>query len=245
MGIATGDYDNDGDMDFYVSGCWEQALLQNQTSQGSPSFVEVSVAAGVTPPVIGWGVNFFDYDRDGFQDLYLAAALDRNHLFRNRGDGTFESIVAGSGADDPGFSLGSAMADYDRDGRPDVVVGNHGVGYALYRNTGTDDHHWLSLRLRGRGRVPRDAFGTRVSVVLSDGRVLTQEVTSDTSLGAGNDLPLFFGFGTAAPILLRIVWPGGYTEYHTSFPLDSHWDHTYPLLFSDGFESGDTSAWSG
>ncbi len=245
MGISTGDYDNDGDLDFYFSGNWEQVLLQNQTAQGSASFVEVSVAAGVTPSVVGWGSVFFDYDQDGWLDLYLSAALYPNHLFRNRGDGTFETIVAGSGADHEGFSMGVAQADYDRDGRPDLLVGNHGLGYSLYRNNGGSSNHWMSLRLEGRGSVTRDALGTRVLMILDDGRVLTQEVKSDSSLGAGNDLTLFFGFGAATPVAAMIVWPDGTVEYQTSLTLDGHWDHIYPILFADGFESGDTSAWSG
>lgn len=245
MGIATGDYDNDGDLDFYFSSSWEQVLLQNQTAQGSPSFVEVSIAAGVTPEIIGWGSVFFDYDLDGWLDLYLSAALSPNPLFRNRGDGTFEEIVAGSGADHPGFSIGVARSDYDRDGRPDLIVGNHGLDYSLYRNTTANNHHWLSLRLEGRGPVNRDALGTRVVVPLSDGRTLTREVTSDSSLGAGNDLTLYFGFGTATPTGATITWPDGTTEHHTAVPLDTHWHHTYPILFNDGFESGDLSGWSG
>ncbi|MCB1034774.1 MAG: CRTAC1 family protein [Acidobacteria bacterium] len=245
MGISTGDYDLDGDLDFYFSSIGEQVLLQNQTAQGNPVFVEVSQPAGVGPNAIGWGSVFFDYNRDGWLDLYLSAALTSNFLFRNRADGTFEAIQAGSGADHPGFSIGVAKADYDRDGRQDLVVGNYDLGYSLYHNELDNGNHWLSLRLEGRGRVTRDALGTRVVLLLSDGRVFTEEVTSDSSLGAGNDLALFFGFGSATPQTITISWPDGFTEHLTSVPVDTEWHHVYPLMFADGFESGDTTAWSG
>ncbi len=245
MGISTGDYDLDGDLDFYFSSIGEQVLLQNQTAQGNPVFVEVTLAAGVGPDAIGWGSVFFDYDRDGWLDLYLSAALSPNFLFRNRGDGTFEEIVAGSGADHAGFSIGVAKADYDADGRQDLVVGNYDLGYSLYRNNLANDHGWLSIHLEGRGPVTRDALGTRVVILLSDGRIFTEEVTSDSSLGAGNELALFFGFGVATPVSALIFWPDGTTEQLDSVPMNTRWHHLYPILFADGFESGDTSAWSG
>jgi hypothetical protein len=73
MGLAIGDYDADGDLDLYFSSIGPQVLLQNQTSQGSPTFIDVAAAAGVQTDAIGWGAIFFDFDNDGWLDLYLAS----------------------------------------------------------------------------------------------------------------------------------------------------------------------------
>ncbi len=210
MGVAVGDYDADLDLDLYYSSGREQVLLQNQTSQGSPTFVEVSVAAGVSPAAIGWGNVFADLDNDGFLDLYLAASSGPNHLFRNDGDGTFTDVSAGSGADDSGKTLGVAAGDYDRDGWVDLVIGNWGSGYRVLRNQAARGagNQWLSVRLVGGGPVARDAIGARVVVTTPSGSRM-QEVKSGSSLGSGNALDLHFGLAGHAAADLKVVWPDG------------------------------------
>jgi hypothetical protein len=106
MGLAVGDYDNDNDLDMYFSNTRPQVLLQNQTSQGSPTFLDVSIAAGVDFDAIGWGTVFLDYDHDSWLDLYLATSnsdpAKANRLFHNNGSSAFDDVSAGSGADDNG-----------------------------------------------------------------------------------------------------------------------------------------------
>jgi hypothetical protein len=105
--------------------------------------------------------------------------------------------------------MGLAYADYDNDGWVDYVVGEWNQGYALYRNTDfqSEDNHWLTLRLVGAGAVNRDAVGARVYLTSDDGRTQMQDVICGSSLGAGNDLALHFGLGSAAISQIRIVWP--------------------------------------
>ncbi|MCS6863400.1 MAG: VCBS repeat-containing protein, partial [Abditibacteriales bacterium] len=98
MGLAVGDYDNDGDLDYYYSNAGPMELLQNQ---GDGTFREMAEAAGVQAANgIGWGAVFFDYDNDGWRDLYLAIAdttdhkgIAANRLFRNNRDGTFTTVA--------------------------------------------------------------------------------------------------------------------------------------------------------
>ena len=150
MGVAVGDYDADGDLDLYFSSIGPQVLLQNQTSQGSPTFIDVAEAAGVQSDTIGWGPIFFDYDNDGWLDLYLATFTTLpdpgNRLFHNKGDGTFTDVSAGSGANDESASMGLAYADYDNDGWVDFIIGNYGDDYVLYRNVaqGEQAGDWLT-----------------------------------------------------------------------------------------------------
>lgn len=215
MGLSPNDYDNDGDLDMFFSNAGQMVLLQNQ---GNGSFVDVAMSAGVAldPSAIGWGSIFFDYDRDGWRDLYLAltahgeAGGGYNVLFRNNGDGTF-SQVNNSGAADPGESMGVAYADYDNDGWLDFVVGNSNQGYHLYRNLGTvgAENNWLSLTLRGADRINRDAVGARVYLTGDDGHQQMEEVINGASLGAGSALTLYFGLGPAAIQQVEVVWPNG------------------------------------
>ncbi len=90
------------------------------------------------PEIMGSGCAWIDHDRDGHLDAYLVSAGNdpveaRNRLFRNRGNGTFEDVTEGCGADDAGFGMGCAVGDYDGDGAPDIYVTNFGRN-ALYRN---------------------------------------------------------------------------------------------------------------
>jgi hypothetical protein len=217
MGLAVGDYDLDGDLDLYFSNAGPQKLLQNQTAQGSPTFLEVSSAAGVDFDAVGWGTIFFDYNNDGWPDLYLATMdadpARANRLFENQGDGTFSDVTDLSGAANTGQTLGVAYADYNRDGWVDFVIGNLGETYTLYENLASAaSNDWLAVRLVGGGSVNRDAIGSRVELELNDGRHLMQEIKSGSALGSGNDLTLHFGLGQAIPLTATVQWSDGLSE---------------------------------
>ncbi len=228
MGLAVGDYDNDLDLDFYFSDMVNgMVLLENQ---GDGTFDDAASKAGVRvgpSSAVGWGTAFFDYDNDGWLDLYLTATefvqfdivagpegmmfAYRDFLFRNRQDGSFADATPAAWLDAPSASMGLAYADYDRDGLLDFVLGNWNEGYALYRNTGAEgiSHNWISLRLEGGGDINRDAVGSRVYVTTETGQTYMQEVKCGSSLGAGNDTALHFGLGKAAISEIRVRWPNG------------------------------------
>ena len=237
MGLATTDYDNDGDIDFYFSNAGPMVLLQNQ---GDGTFVDVAVEAGVDmADHIAWGTAALDYNNDGWEDLYLAVMstaghdkLSTNPLFHNNGDGTFTRIRSGSGAGDVGPTMGVATADFDNDGWVDLLLGNKDNGYSLLRNQTGDltDNHWFSLALVGDGPVNRDAVGSRVTVQTADGTVQVREVQNGSSLGAGNSLTLHFGLGTAVAIdTLTIRWPDGRVQAFTDVPASRTVTLPYPL----------------
>ncbi len=146
-GAAWGDYDNDGDDDLFIvniSGPLPAdaapRAVTGSTDDGSPAvsrlfrndagrFVDVTVAAGLLRAITGMGAAWGDADGDGWRDL-VVTSFDRLYLFRNRGDGTFEDVSAGSGlARFVGFWTGASWADYDRDGDLDLYV----CGYVQYR----------------------------------------------------------------------------------------------------------------
>ena len=252
MGLAVGDYDNDLDLDFYFSNMVNpSALLQNQ---GDGTFIEAAKAAqvGAGPrATVGWGTSFFDYDNDGWLDLYMSTTefrnLDRgtppdgmhfdhpNFLYRNNQDGTFNNASPASWLENPQRSMGIAYADYDQDGWVDFVTGDWGRGYTLYQNQAVHgaDHNWLSIRLIGsiysHGAVNRDGLGARVYLKTSAGHVQMQEVKSGSSLGAGNDTALHFGLGRATADWVTVRWPDGTVALYEDVPSRGRWQLMYGL----------------
>ena len=252
MGLAVGDYDNDQDLDFFFTNMVDPSvLLQNQDGA---LFTEQSAGAGLPMEVseqVGWGTAFFDYDNDGWQDLYVATTafimftpmegpwgmlLDfPNFLYRNDGAGGFEDRSPHSWSESPAPSMGFATADYDRDGWVDFVTGDWNQGYRLHRNRGAEEgeHHWLEVKLIGGGRVNRDAIGARVYLTLNDGRKLMQEVKAGSSIGAGNDTTLHFGLGDAAVRSAVVIWPNGQRRLYFNVPQDRVWHVAIPGMEDD------------
>ncbi|MBV1860097.1 MAG: CRTAC1 family protein [Nannocystaceae bacterium] len=238
MGIAVTDYDNDGDLDLYMTDILAAYLLQNQTAQGEPVFVDVTGEAGVHIPGVAWGALFFDYDNDGWQDLYVAQGqpgggpFSANIMFRNLGDGTFDGLGSASGALDMGFSQAVAYQDFDEDGFLDLVVGNRQDAYALYRNKGDfgSDNNWIEVDLRGVAPVTSDAAGARAWISTDDGVTQLQEVKLGSSMSSTNMLPLHFGLGANDGALLSVLWPDGETAAFTleSADLNQRVIVTYP-----------------
>jgi len=160
MGVAVGDYDNDGFQDIFIS-CVGQSRLFHNTGHGT--FVDVTEKAGLGKHSgLSTSALWFDYDRDGYLDLFvcnyvkwspetdISCSMDGHTkayctpeayhgatcwLFHNRGNGTFEDVTASSGIfDTSSKSLGVAMLDYDMDGWPDLFVANDTQPNKLYRN---------------------------------------------------------------------------------------------------------------
>lgn len=226
MGLATGDYNNDGDLDFYFSNMVSPMVLLD--NQGDGTFINATKQAGVgySGLTVGWGTAFFDYDNDGWLDLYQTATSISDvygktgmmfaypdRLYRNIEGESFSPVAMLDPQDDdkhPG--MGFSVADYDNDGHIDFVVGNWSEGYRLYKNQGkkqASNERWLKLHLIGGEGVNRDAIGARVYVHSSNGQIQMREVKSGSSLGANNDIRLHFGLADTEILAVDIVWPNG------------------------------------
>jgi len=236
MGIAAGDYNNDGDLDLYFSNSGASfrftgppRLLANL---GAGRF-EDARTAGVNADAWSWGTEFLDYDSDGWLDLYLGVEYTTisgsDRLFRNQGDGSFADVTDRSGTSTGLATFGVATADYNGDGRPDLVVGDFGVGYRLFANAGVygGDNHRLKVRLLGDGPVNRDAVGARVEVTTSDGGAQMRDVRIGSSLGGGSDTALLFGLGQSSQVSVSVLWPDGRRDTFTDVPVDTTIDVTY------------------
>jgi hypothetical protein len=251
MGLAIGDYNNDLTPDFFVTNFTDRMpLLQNQ---GDGTFKNVTRQARteIGPgSAVGWGTAFFDYDNDGWLDLYVTASRfvqtpyrgpqgllrppetllgpHRDYLFRNNGDGTFDDATPRQWQGEPHATMGIACADYDNDGWIDYVLGRWDEGYALFHNNTMSDHHWLRIRLVGAGPVNRDAVGARVYLTDDVGRTQMQQVVAGSGLGAGNDLTLHFGLGNAQASHLRVVWPNNTESFVQPGAVNQMLRLTYP-----------------
>lgn len=236
MGIAVGDYDNDGDLDVYFSNSGASfrftgppRLLRNM---GDGHFEDVRTA-GVNADAWSWGTEFLDFDSDGWLDLYLGVEYSiisgDDRLFRNRGDGSFADVSDRSGTSTGLATFGVATADYNGDGRPDLAVGDFGVGYRLFANAGAygQENGRLKVRLQGAAAVNRDAVGARVKITTSDGRSQMRDVRIGSSLGAGSDTALLFGLGVSGPVRMSVTWPDGRVQSFTDVPANSTVNLTY------------------
>ncbi|HXJ56643.1 MAG TPA: CRTAC1 family protein [Verrucomicrobiae bacterium] len=216
---AWGDYDNDGDLDLFVSCAWPPTPQTGRPNlfyrnDGNDTFTRLTSLPANDPENQGGastGCQWGDYDNDGWLDLFVANRFGNDFLYHNNGDGTFtkvlDSIVVNDGAD----SWASAWGDYDNDGFLDLFVGNFDSANFLYHNNG-NDNHWLKFRLIGT-RSNRAAIGAKVRLHATiNGQSFWQmrEVSGGDGLMGQNSLHVHFGLGDATNAeLVRIEWPSG------------------------------------
>lgn len=213
MGVALGDYDNNGFFDIYLTNI--QGLnpptpnpLFSNTGQGT--FVNMSSAAGVEEAGWAWGTEFFDCDHDGDEDLYVVNGFmiepGENSFFVNGGSGNYLNRSTESGADGSAEARGLVVFDYDGDGDLDMLVANFREAPSLYRNV-TAKQNWLQVELEG-AVSNRNAFGAIVRVT-ANGKTYHRSNNGVDFLGQ-SILPLHFGLGNAQVAEEVVVtWPTG------------------------------------
>jgi hypothetical protein len=237
MGVAAGDYMNNGMLDFAISDFSDEAKLLFH-NDGNGAFTEVSMRSGIgkkSIPFLGWGTGFLDFDNDGWLDLmfvngHIYPAADRLDwgtsysqrplLFRNLHDGKFEEVppVKGSGLAQIISGRGAAFGDLFNDGKIDVVISPIEGPPVLLRNVNPDHHHWVELKLVGgtaaesNRKSPRDAVGATV-YLNANGMRQRQDVLSGGSYVSTNDPRPHFGLGDATDAgTAEIHWPSGAKE---------------------------------
>jgi hypothetical protein len=187
----------------------------------------------------GFGTFFFDYDNDGWLDLFVANGAVQmlpelvrrkvlfplgqpNQLFRNTGKGSFVEIRDGLGNDWylEEVSRGAAFGDVDNDGDTDVLVNNNNSFVRLFVNEVGKRNHWLGLRLIGKSG--RDMLGAQVEIAVGD-RVLRRRARSDGSYLCANDPRVLVGLGTATQVkTVRVRWPSGGVEEWKDLSVDRY-----------------------
>jgi enediyne biosynthesis protein E4 len=231
MGIAVGDYNRDGRMDFYITNFSDDynTLYRND---GDGNFSDVTTRSGLaspTFPFLGWGTGFLDYDNDGLPDLFVANGhvypgvdqqewgttwAQRPLLFRNLDGGKFQEVPpsTGSGLAVVVTARGAAFGDLFNDGHIDVVLNNLDNAPTLLRNVVKNSNHWVTFKLVGGPKSPRDAIGAKMFVTAGGVRQRS-DVFSGGSYASNSDQRLHFGLRTAEKIdLAEIIWPSGSKE---------------------------------
>src|SRR5688572_17666687 len=242
MGVDAGDFDGNGTPDIFVTHLMDETnTLYVNLGQGL--FEDRTREAGLGMPgrrFTGFGTFFFDYDNDGWLDLFvvngavqLLPELVRakhpfplgqpNQLFRNTGKGSFVEVLDQLS---PEFELlevsrGAAFGDVDNDGDTDCLVTNNNGPARLFLNQVGNRNHWLGLRFVGKSG--RDMLGANVEVVSSGGNVLRRRVRTDGSYLSGNDPRVLVGLGQASQVkLVRVRWPYGTVEEFKNLLVDKY-----------------------
>lgn len=242
MGVDAADYDQDGQLDLFVSNVDHEsfALYRNV---GKDFFANATMPSGIatqTNLLSGWGLRFFDYDNDGNLDLILCnghpdlMVEDRMQdvtyrepmlLFHNDGGGRFSNASAQGGAI---FSKslagrGLALGDFDNDGSVDVLVSVNNGAPVLLRNLAGKRNHWLGLKLVGK-TANIDAIGAKISYKVGG---LTRSVyrAGGGSYLSSHDPRIVLGLGQNAKIdSVDVTWPNpsGKTERFVDLPIDRY-----------------------
>jgi hypothetical protein len=251
MNADWGDFNNDGLFDVYVTNITDEYMREGNflwKNNGDLTFTDVARETGTHDTGWGWAGKFFDYDNDGWQDLYVVngwvSAGEENYvvdvfklittpnvdlsdarnwppmgnktlsgyqekcLFHNQEGTLFQNEAARHGLNSTLDGRGIAVADFDNDGRLDVLVSNANARPLLYRNVQPTGNHWVQFSLQGTRSNPL-AVGARLWVT-AGGQTQVGFVNGGNGFASQSSLRVHFGLGQAAPIeRLEVAWPSG------------------------------------
>ena len=231
MGIANGDYDNDGGLDLFVTNFSLEvnSLFHND---GDGFYTMTTFEVGLAEPSfsrLGFGTQFLDVDNNGTLDLLVAnghvwdnvtqitpslSYRQTCQLFLNNGEGKYQNITSSAGTffNSPVVARGTASGDYDNDGDIDILISCCGGTPILLRNDSKTENRWLKIKLTGT-TGNRNGIGTKVYLKTNKTTYLS-EVTSGGSYASGNDYTLHFGLGSTETVdSIEIHWLGGNVQH--------------------------------
>jgi hypothetical protein len=240
MGADAADYDRCGRPSLFVSNYENElhALYHNDCRGDTVVFQYASRSAGIAAlgqSTVGWGAGFFDLDRDGWEDLFVATGhairrpprgggdpRQRPILMRNR-DGIFTEVSRRGG---PYFrtthlARGVALGDLDNDGRIDLIISHLNEPVVVLRNETPTDNHWLGVELDGHDRA--DVVGARLILEYA-GQTQTRFAKGGGSYASSSDRRYVFGLGKATTIdRLTVIWPNGDSQEWNGLKPDGYY----------------------
>ena len=234
MGIANGDYDNDGMLDLFVTNFSLEvnSLFHND---GEGFYTMTTFETGLAEPSfsqLGFGTQFLDADNNGTLDLFVAnghvwdnvskitpslAYKQACQFFENTGAGKFMEIskAAGKFFTRLVVARGTAIGDYDNDGDMDILISCCGGAPILLRNDSQTANRWLKIQLIGT-KSNRDGIGAKVQVQTGE-KTQIKEATCGGSYASGSDRNLHFGLGTHSKVQsIEVKWQGGHIQKLTN-----------------------------
>ncbi|MFN7993581.1 MAG: CRTAC1 family protein [Bryobacteraceae bacterium] len=241
MGVALADVQNDGGQVLLVTNLTREGVTVFR-GDSTGQFDDDTAQLGLLQPTFGFtgfGTGWFDYDNDGWLDLFIANGgvtitgsagndlspyAQRKQLFHNEGAGKRfreTSDVAGTAFQVEEVSRGAAFGDIDNDGAIDVVVANNNGPVRLFRNQAGKQRHWLIVKLEAP-KTNRFAIGARVGLLRQGQPALWRIVHTDSSYLSTSDVRVHFGLGSKPDIDAVVVdWPDGRKERFTGLKPDS------------------------
>lgn len=230
MGIANGDYDNDGLSDLFVTNFSLEvnSLFQND---GDGFFTMTTFETGLAEPSfsqLGFGTQFLDADNNGLLDLFVAnghvwdnvaqitpslAYKQKCQFFSNTGTGNFNDVSQKAGVffTRPVVARGTAIGDYDNDGDVDILVSCCGESAVLLRNDSKTENYWVKVQLVGT-KSNRDGIGAKVKVQTGE-KTQVKEVVCGGSYASGSERAIVFGLGTHSTVQsIEVKWLGGHVQ---------------------------------
>lgn len=252
MGSALGDYDNDGDLDWFVSSIWnpiEQKAYKGGTTgnrlynnDGQGNFSDATDRAGVRQGYWGWGACFADFNNDGWLDIFHTNGMrtgqiaeesqvgqfyeDPSRLFINNQDGTFSEKSLDWGITHTGQGRGISCLDFDNDGDVDIIIANNGAGPTLYSNNNLSGSGYLSVKLVGKLGNP-DGVGAKIIVQTGQMQQL-REIRLGSNYLSNDPLVAHFGLGLNSVVdKLTVIWPDGQKQQLKNVPANKHMMITY------------------
>ena len=226
MGTDFRDLDNDGKPDIFQTAMFGEGFPVYK-NLGNGQFQDVTAASGMsamTSRLTAWGAGEYDFDNDGYKDLFTANAdiLDNamevahrqyalpNGLYRNKGNLAFEDLssTAGRSFSVPAAHRGAAFGDLNNDGNVDIVVTVLNGPPKILMNRTKNKNHWMILKLVGV-KSNRDGLGTKVKITTGFGSQYN-EATTTVGYNSSSDKRVHFGLGAAAVVdSIELTWPSG------------------------------------
>jgi hypothetical protein len=262
MNVDWGDFDNDGLLDIYVTNITDDYMKEGNFlwhNNGNLTFSDVARETGTYNTGWGWGAKFFDYDNDGWLDLYVMngwvsagqesyvpdiftmittpgldlsdarnwpvmgnkslSGYQKKRLFHNERGQLFKDEAPRFGLDSERDGRGIGIADFDNDGRLDMIVANANAEPQLYHNKVPNGAHWVQFLLEGV-KSNRSAVGAQVRIV-SDGNKRLSFVNGGNSFAGQSTSRVHFGLGKATTLeSVEVRWPSGAIDKYHGLAVD-------------------------
>lgn len=249
MGGFVGDYDNDGDLDWFVTSIYQPQFGRTGNrlyrNDGNGVFTDVGLQANIQNGGWGWGGCFADFNNDGWLDVFHTNGYpvpnfenDTAKLFLNLGDGTFLEVGSNHNVADSGMGRAVVCFDQNNDGKLDILVNNNNQDALFYQNQMTNNNHYLKVKLVGLNRNI-DAIGARIELTSGLPFVQMRDVMVGNSFLSSVSTIQHFGLANQTVVSeLKITWPNGVVQIIENVPADQLLTvQQSELVFVNSFES--------